>query len=51
MTEPVVLRVTRHFEASPERVFDASLDPAQVGQFCSPHQAAAEFAWKWMHTR
>ena len=33
MTEPVVLRVTRHFEASPERVFDAWLDPAQVGQF------------------
>ena len=33
MTESVVLTVTRHFEASPERVFDAWLDPGQVGEF------------------
>ena len=28
-----VVRVTRHFEASPERVFDAWLDPATVGKW------------------
>jgi len=30
---PAVVRVTRRFDASPERVFDAWLDPAQAGKF------------------
>jgi uncharacterized protein YndB with AHSA1/START domain len=30
---PIVLRVVRRFEASPERVFDAWLQPAAAGQF------------------
>ncbi len=30
---PVEVRVTRHFSASPERVFDAWLDPAKAGKF------------------
>jgi uncharacterized protein YndB with AHSA1/START domain len=30
---PVTVRVTRRFTASPERVFDAWLDPARAGQF------------------
>jgi uncharacterized protein YndB with AHSA1/START domain len=33
MTGPVVLTVTRDFAASPERVFDAWLDPAQASRF------------------
>jgi uncharacterized protein YndB with AHSA1/START domain len=28
-----IVRVTRRFEASPERVFDAWLDPAKAGRF------------------
>ena len=33
-TEPrPVVRVTRHFDATPERVFDAWLDPAMLGRF------------------
>jgi len=30
---PVEVRVTRHFSASPERVFDAWLDPKKAGRF------------------
>jgi len=33
MTAPVVLTVTRDFAASPERVFDAWLDPTQASRF------------------
>lgn len=33
MSAPVVLTVTREFAASPERVFDAWLDPAQAAHF------------------
>ncbi|HEX8301193.1 SRPBCC domain-containing protein [Sphingomonas sp.] len=33
MTGPVVLTVTRDYAASPERVFDAWLDPAQASRF------------------
>lgn len=33
MADPIVLIVTRDFAASPERVFDAWLDPAQAAQF------------------
>lgn len=33
MTAPVILTVTRDFAASPERVFDAWLDPAQASRF------------------
>lgn len=32
-TSPVVVRVTRRFEASPERVFDAWLDPNVAARF------------------
>lgn len=33
-TEPTVpVRLTRRFDATPERVFDAWLDPAQAGKF------------------
>lgn len=31
--ENVLVRVTRRFSASPERVFDAWLDPAMIGRF------------------
>ena len=31
--DPVVVRVSRHFDASPERVFDAWLDPATAGRW------------------
>lgn len=30
---PVTVRVNRHFSVSPERVFDAWLDPEKVGKF------------------
>lgn len=33
MTAPVILTVTRDFDALPERVFDAWLDPAQASRF------------------
>lgn len=33
MTAPVVLTIRRDFAASPERVFDAWLDPAQARRF------------------
>jgi uncharacterized protein YndB with AHSA1/START domain len=33
MTRPVILTVTRNFAASPERVFDAWLDPATARRF------------------
>ncbi|MFS2111576.1 SRPBCC domain-containing protein [Sphingomonas sp. Sphisp140] len=33
MSTPVILTVTREFAASPERVFDAWLDPAQAARF------------------
>lgn len=33
MSAPVILTVTREFAASPERVFDAWLDPAQAARF------------------
>jgi uncharacterized protein YndB with AHSA1/START domain len=33
MTAPIVLTVTREFAVSPERVFDAWLDPVQARQF------------------
>lgn len=33
MTDPVILTVKRDFDASPERVFDAWLDPAQARRF------------------
>ena len=32
-TSPVVVRVARRFEASPERVFDAWLDPRMAARF------------------
>lgn len=31
--DPVLVRVTRRFSASPERVFDAFLDPEKAGRF------------------
>jgi uncharacterized protein YndB with AHSA1/START domain len=31
--EPTIVRVTRSFNASPERVFDAWLDPARAGKW------------------
>lgn len=33
MTQPIVLALTRHFDAAPERVFDAWLDPALAARF------------------
>jgi uncharacterized protein YndB with AHSA1/START domain len=33
MADPVILTITRDFGASPERVFDAWLDPAQARRF------------------
>ena len=33
MAEPIVLEVSRHIAATPERVFDAWLDPDQVGKW------------------
>ena len=33
MAEPIILEVSRHIDAAPERVFDAWLDPDQVGQW------------------
>ena len=33
MTAPVILIVTRDFDAAPEAVFDAWLDPAKAGKF------------------
>ncbi len=33
MAEPIVLEVSRHIHSAPERVFDAWLDPDQVGQW------------------
>ncbi len=32
-TLPIQVRLTRHFPASPERVFDAWLDPASLGRW------------------
>ena len=32
-TAPVIVRVTRRYSASAERVFDAWLDPAMIGKF------------------
>ena len=32
-TEPLVLRVTHRYSQSPERVFDAWLDPGKAGRF------------------
>ena len=31
--QPIVVRITRHFEAAPERVFDAWLDPEKARKF------------------
>ena len=33
MSAPATVRVTRHFDAAPERVFDAWLEPDQVAQW------------------
>jgi len=33
MTDPIILKVSRDFDASPEAVFDAWLDPAKAGKF------------------
>jgi uncharacterized protein YndB with AHSA1/START domain len=33
MTAPVILTITRDFDAAPEAVFDAWLDPAKAGKF------------------
>src|SRR6185312_11586749 len=33
MTDPVIVRVTQGFNASPERVFDAWFDPVLIGQW------------------
>lgn len=33
MTAPVILKIARDFDASPEAVFDAWLDPAKAGKF------------------
>ena len=33
MTDPVILNVSRDFDAPPETVFDAWLDPAMAGKF------------------
>lgn len=33
MSQPVDIRVEKHFRHSPERVFDAFLDPARVGEW------------------
>jgi len=33
MTDPVILKVSRDFDASPEALFDAWLDPAMAGKF------------------
>ena len=32
-TAPVILKIARDFDAAPEAVFDAWLDPAQAGKF------------------
>lgn len=33
MSEPIQMRIKRRFSASPERVFDAWLDPRMIGQW------------------
>jgi uncharacterized protein YndB with AHSA1/START domain len=33
MTDPIILTIARDFDASPEAVFDAWLDPAKAGRF------------------
>ncbi|CAN5878037.1 hypothetical protein BH11PSE6_BH11PSE6_21060 [soil metagenome] len=33
MTAPVILTITRDFDATPEALFDAWLDPAKAGKF------------------
>ena len=33
MTAPIILKVSRDFDASPEALFDAWLDPAKAGKF------------------
>ena len=33
MTDPIILKVTRDFDATPEALFDAWLDPAKAGKF------------------
>ena len=33
MTAPVILTITRDFDATPETLFDAWLDPAKAGKF------------------
>jgi len=33
MTEPIILKISRDFDATPETLFDAWLDPARAGKF------------------